>query len=131
LNTSFLSLEDVREFVGDFAYDLLVTRRLDRLLAEDSREDFHEVEGAVLVFGVVGVAEDAATQFEIPLSELERTRKSLENLMADQRASTYHIARRKIRQLPNEDVDQNFDVVRVEERCRFGNAEEIHQHLQN
>jgi hypothetical protein len=71
LNTTFLSFEDVREFVGDLAHDLLVARRLDRLLAEDSREDFHEVEGAVLVFGVVGVAEDPATQFEIPLSELE------------------------------------------------------------
>lgn len=44
--------------------------------------------------------------------------------------STHHIACRQVRQLPDQNVDQNFDVVRVEKRRRFWNAKQVHQHLQ-
>lgn len=72
MNTSSaLSLENVRELVGDLPHDLLITSRLHRLLAEDSSEDFHQVERAMLMLGVVRVAQDAAAQFEIPFAELD------------------------------------------------------------
>lgn len=56
-----LSLENVWKFIGDFADNLLIASRFCGLFAKDSSEDFHEVECAMLMFGVVSVAQDATT----------------------------------------------------------------------
>lgn len=56
-----LSFENLREFVWNLTHDLLIASRFDRFFTKDSREYFHQIQSAVLVFGVVGVAQNSAT----------------------------------------------------------------------
>lgn len=62
--------EDLRKLVRYFAHNLLVAGAALRLLAEDAGEDLHQVLLAVLVLGIVGVAQDLPAQLQVPFANL-------------------------------------------------------------
>jgi len=65
-----LGLEQLWELVGYFPHQLLIGGTALGLLAEDAREDLHEIVLAVLVLLVIRVAQDASAQLQVAGSRL-------------------------------------------------------------